>query len=86
MIATLTIIGIVAGGILFIVSDWANPLIAANQKLETEKAIFLVHPEGKSYEAVNCKDVQAYKVFDKEKKLLGYSLVHDGTVSREKFV
>lgn len=78
MIATLTIIGVVAGGILFIVSDWADPLIAANQKLETEKAIFLVHPEGKSYEAITSKDIQAYKVFDEQKNLRGYSLVYDG--------
>ncbi len=78
MIATLTIIGVISGGILFIVSDWADPLIAANQKAETEKAIFLVHPEGKSYEAVNTKEIESYKVFDEQKNLLGFSLVHDG--------
>jgi Na+-translocating ferredoxin:NAD+ oxidoreductase subunit G len=78
MIATLTIIGVVTGGILFLVSDWANPLIAANQKNETEKAIFLVHPEGKSYEPVSSKELEAYKVFDANKKLIGYSLVYEG--------
>ena len=29
MIVTLTVIGVIAGGLLFMVSDWANPLIAA---------------------------------------------------------
>ncbi len=78
MVATLTIIGIIVGGLLFIVSDWANPLIAANQKAETEKAIFLVHPEGKAYEAVKAKGIEAYKVFDDQKNLDGYSLVYEG--------
>lgn len=78
MIATLTIIGVIAGGILFVVSDWADPLIAANQKAETERAIFLVHPEGKSYEAVNSKEIEIYKVFDDQKNVSGYSIAYDG--------
>jgi electron transport complex protein RnfG len=78
MIATLTIIGVISGGILFVVSDWADPLIAANQKAETERAIFLVHPEGKTYEEVNSKEIESYKVFDEQKNLIGFSLVYDG--------
>ena len=78
MIVTLTVIGVIAGGLLFMVSDWANPLIAANQKAETEKAIFLVHPEAKSYEEVNVKGMEIYKVFDEQKNPAGYSLVYEG--------
>lgn len=78
MIATLTIIGVVTGGILFVVSDWADPLIAANQKAETEKAIFLVHPEAKSYEQANVKGMEIYKVFDDLKNISGYSVVLEG--------
>lgn len=78
MMATLTIIGIVAGGLLFVVSDWADPLIAANQKAETEKAIFLVHPEAKSYEPANVKGIEIYKVFDDQKNISGYSVVLEG--------
>jgi electron transport complex protein RnfG len=69
---------VIAGGLLFIVSDWADPLIAANQKAETEKAIFLVHPEAKSYEHVDAKGIEVYKVFDEQKKLSGYSLAFEG--------
>ncbi len=78
MIATLTIIGVIAGGILSEVNDWASPLIEANQKAETEKAIFLVNPEGKSYEAVANADFEIYKVFDENKNLSGYSLAYEG--------
>jgi len=78
MIATLSIIGIIAGGLLAGVNGWATPLIEANKKAETEKAIFLVNPNGKSYEAVDNAGFQIYKVKDDEDKLIGYSLVYDG--------
>ena len=50
ILITLTVIGIITGGVLALVNIWASPRIAANQKLETELAIFLVQKEGKSYE------------------------------------
>jgi electron transport complex protein RnfG len=78
MIATLTIIGVIAGGLLSQVNNWANPLIAANQKAETEKAIFLVQPNGKSYEPVKSLELEIYKVFDDNRNLVGYSLVSAG--------
>ncbi|MFH1195338.1 MAG: FMN-binding protein [bacterium] len=78
MILTLTIIGVVAGGLLSFVSNWADPLIAANKKAETEKAIFLVNPEGKSYEAVANVGFEIYKVFDENKNVYGYSLASEG--------
>ncbi len=78
MVLTLMIIGILAGGSLSFVSNWADPLIVANKKLETEKAIFLVQPLGVSYERVNTKEIELYKVFDKEKAPIGYSLVYEG--------
>ncbi len=78
MIAALTIIGIVAGGLLSEVNNWAYPLIVANQKAETEKAIFLVQPNGKTYEAVKSPEIEIFKVFDENKNLVGYSLVSAG--------
>lgn len=78
MIATLSIIGIVAGGLLAGVNGWATPLIEANKKAETEKAIFLVNPNGKSYEAVANAGFEIYKVRGAENKLIGYSLVYEG--------
>lgn len=78
MIATLSIIGIIAGGLLSQVAGWANPLIEINKKAETEKAIFLVHPEAKSYETVAGTDIEIYKVFDENKNISGFSLAFEG--------
>lgn len=78
MIATLTIIGVVAGGLLSGVSNWANPLIEKNKKVETEKAIFLVNPAGKSYEAVTDAGFELYKVKDDAGNMIGYSMVYEG--------
>jgi len=78
MIATLTIIGIIAGGLLSEVNNWAYPLIVENQKAETERAIFLVQPAGKSYEAVKSNEIEIYKVFDENKNPVGYSMVSSG--------
>lgn len=78
LILTLSIIGIVAGGCLSLVSDWATPLIAANQKAETEKAIYLVQPEGKNYEEMKNAGFAVYKVLNAASSLIGYSIVYEG--------
>jgi len=78
MLVVLTTIGLVSGGCLSLISNWAYPLIAANQKAETERAIFLVQPNGKSYEVVADAGFEIYKVFDENKRPVGYSLVYEG--------
>ena len=78
MLLTLTIIGAFAGGGLAKVSAWADPLIAANKKAETERAIFLVNPAGKSYEAVPDLKFTIYNVYDEAKQSIGYSLPWEG--------
>lgn len=74
MLVTLSVIGIVSGGGLAMVSSWADPLIAKNKQAETERAIFLVQPQGKSYEAVADAKIVIYRVFDENKQPIGYSL------------
>lgn len=78
IIATLTVIGIIAGGSLSLVNNWAAPKIALNQKTETERAIYLVHVDGKKYEEIKNAGFEVYKVFDKEDKSVGYSMVYAG--------
>lgn len=78
ILATLTIIGIIAGGSLSLVNNWAAPKIAINQKAETERAIFLVHLDGKRYEQMKNTGFEVYRVFDKSDSVLGYSLVYAG--------
>lgn len=78
MLLVLTSIGILAGGLLAMVSEWANPLIAANQKAATEAAIFRVQPEGKNYEPIQNAGFEVYKVMDEENSGIGYALVYEG--------
>jgi Na+-translocating ferredoxin:NAD+ oxidoreductase subunit G len=78
MLLTLSIIGVIAGGALALVNGWSLPLIAANQKAETERAIFLVQPEGKTYQRVENAGFELYKVFEENTDLVGYSLVYYG--------
>lgn len=78
IITTLTLIGVIAGGSLSLVNNWAAPRIAINQKAETERAIFLVHLDGKKYEELKNAGFEVYKVFDEADSSVGYSLVYSG--------
>lgn len=78
MLLVLTGIGIIAGGLLAMVDTWADPLIAANKKAETEAAIFRVQSEGKSYEALTSAGFEVYKVKNVNAEEVGYALVYEG--------
>ena len=78
MLLTLTLVGIVSGGVLSQVNNWAQPKIKINRQKETEKAIFLVQPEAESYEKVESVDFELYKVFNAEKEPVGYALPYEG--------
>jgi len=78
IVAALTVIGIIAGGSLSLVNNWAAPKIAANQKAETERAIYLVHLDGKRYEEIKNSGFEVYKVFNQADSSVGYSLVYSG--------
>lgn len=78
MLLVLTGIGIIAGGLLAMVNNWADPLISANKKAETEAAIFRVQSEGKSYEKITNTGLEAYKVMDEHNNVIGYALVYEG--------
>ena len=78
MLATLTAIGVVSGGGLAMISSWADPLIAANKKAATERAIFLVQPEAKQYEVVTEVPYELYRVLDESGSPTGYSFPWEG--------
>jgi electron transport complex protein RnfG len=78
MLVVLSIIGVVSGGGLSMVNSWASPLIAANKKADTERAIFLVQTAGKSYEKVTDVKFELYKVFDDGQQVIGYALPWEG--------
>jgi Na+-translocating ferredoxin:NAD+ oxidoreductase subunit G len=78
MLLTLSFLGVIAGGSLALVNNWSSPIIAENQRVETERGIFMVQPAGKTYEKVNVTGYELYKVFDEDSSLIGYSLVYQG--------
>ncbi len=78
MIVTLSLIGIISGGILALVNGWATPLIVENQKRATEQAIFQVQPDAKTYERVQNTDLEVYRVFNNDKKHIGYAMAYEG--------
>lgn len=78
MLLVLTGIGIIAGGLLAMVNNWADPLISANKKAETEAAIFRVQSEGKAYKKITSTGLETYKVMDENNNVIGYSLVYEG--------
>jgi Na+-translocating ferredoxin:NAD+ oxidoreductase subunit G len=78
ILLTLTLIGLVSGGVLSLVNAWAAPLIAENQRQATERAIFLVQPESQRYELLETGDFTVFRVFDESNQPLGYALVHGG--------
>ena len=78
MLVTLSLIGVVSGGGLAMVSSWADPLIAANKKAATEEAIFQVQTEAKEYEKVESVEYELYRVFDESGTPIGYALPWEG--------
>ncbi|MBU2492806.1 MAG: FMN-binding protein [Bacteroidetes bacterium] len=78
MLLTLTFIGIVSGGLLSQISEWAEPKIEEHRKAETARAIYLVQPEAKSYERITNVDFEVYKVFDEMKNSIGFALPYEG--------
>ncbi|MFC2133870.1 FMN-binding protein [Bacteroidota bacterium] len=78
MLVTLSLIGVVSGGVLSKLNGWAQPKIAAHRKAETERAIFIVQPNAKIYEKVEEVDFELYRVFEDSTTQVGYAMVYQG--------
>ena len=74
MLLTLLVIGAISGGLLAKIFEWADPQIKLNAQKETERAIFIVHPDGKKQEKVSGTPSDLYKVMDGSGKVIGYAL------------
>ena len=78
MVAVLTIIGLLVGGILSSVNYFAAPLIEANRLKALKEAIFNVLPEAKNYETIEKDDKIIYKGLNEDGDIIGYSFTADG--------
>jgi Na+-translocating ferredoxin:NAD+ oxidoreductase subunit G len=78
MLLTLAIVGIISGASLSEISNWAQPKIAEHRKRATEKAIFFVQKDAKSYEKIEDAPFELYTVADEQGNMIGYALPYEG--------
>jgi electron transport complex protein RnfG len=74
MLSALTIIGILSGGFLSQVSNWAAPQIEKHMQEAVRQAISTVHPSCARSERVATDSLELYKVYDADDRLAGYAM------------
>lgn len=87
MVATLVIVGLVAGASLSLVSGWAQPLIDANETKVKMAGVMEVVPGGAASKpvagiaggAAAGADLEAYQVLDARGQVMGWAVVGEGT-------
>lgn len=78
MLVTLSFIGLLSGGLLSNISNWAEPFIEAHKKEETKQAIFDVQPKAEKFESVKAQGLELYRVSNSENPNLGYAFAYEG--------
>ena len=78
MILVLCLVSAVSGGALVGIYRYSQPLIEANKKRETRKAIFTVLSQTKNYETIIKNGRKIYKGFDASGNLTGYAFIGEG--------
>jgi Na+-translocating ferredoxin:NAD+ oxidoreductase RnfG subunit len=74
MLATLLVVGMLSGGALSLVNDWADPFIQENQRKVRDAAIGFLVPGGTPEQAVDQDGLTAWKVNSPEGRLQGWVL------------
>lgn len=78
MIIVLTVIGLISGGILSLVYQWAEPRIKINQIRETDAAIFKVLPQSKTYKKVVKGNLTYFECFAENNSRIGTAIICQG--------
>ena len=76
MILVLVVVGIVSGGMLVCVYNYASPLIERNKEKELKEALDKVLPEAVNYNEIE-KDY-LYEGIDRRDKVIGYAFIAEG--------
>jgi electron transport complex protein RnfG len=87
MVATLVVVGVIAGASLSLVSGWAQPLIAANETRVKMAGVMEVVPGGTTSKPISevhpttgsGSSLEAYQVLDADGRVLGWAVVAEGT-------
>lgn len=78
MIVVLGLIGLISGGTLALVYQWALPKIVENQIRETKAAVFKVLPETRSYKKVVKDELTYFQCFDQKGGGVGTAILCKG--------
>ena len=76
MILVLVVVGLISGGALVTVYNYASPLIEKNKEKELKEALNKVLPEAVDYKEIETN--RLYEGTDKRGKLIGYAFVAEG--------
>ena len=79
MVAVLTILGVISGLVLSLVSEYAQPIIEANEQEAIEEAIYYVLPRTKDYETKTYNGKKIYSTVNEEGSLVGYAFTASGS-------
>lgn len=78
MILVLVIVGLVSGGTLVCVYNYASPLIETNKEKELKEAIYKVLPEDASYNTIEKGGITLYEAIDGQGEVIGYAFKAKG--------
>jgi electron transport complex protein RnfG len=73
MILVLVVVGLISGGALVYVYNYASPLIEINKAKELEESIYKVLPEAVRYNKIEKDGIVLYEGIDKHGKVIGYA-------------
>ena len=78
MILVLVIVGLVSGGGLVYVYNYASPLIEENKEKELEESIYKVLPQAASYNKIERDGIVLYEGVDDRGEVIGYAFKAKG--------
>lgn len=78
MILVLVVVGLISGGALVCVYNYASPLIESNKAKELEESIYKVLPEAVEYNRIEKDGIVLYEGIDGRDKVIGYAFKAKG--------
>ncbi len=79
MVLVLTVLGLVSGLILSLVSNYATPIINENNREAIKEAVFYVLPNTEDYEVKTIEGKEVYVTRDSEGQVNGYGFTASGS-------
>lgn len=79
MVLTLTILGLISGLVLSLVSNYADPLIEENKQEAIREAVYYVVQPTESYEKKTMNGKEVYETYDSSDELVGYAFTASGS-------